>query len=388
MAPDHHAGFDLLAGSRLLKRVAHLSSVHPADDVRIFVKECCSLALSGYDVTLIARTETDCVKNGVKIIAVTQSGYGRLGRMLVSTYDVLRKAHQTRADLYHFHDPELMPVAALLRLTGAKIIYDVHEDTPRQILSKTWIPSPLRRPIAAALEVFEKMMISLAYTGVVAATPPIARRFPPDMTATVQNFPIPKELIAVGPATPMSQRQPHVVYAGGLTTVRGVCEMVSAMATVENVDARLILAGLFTEQNLERRARDLAGWNRVNHLGWLDRAEVANLLCQARAGLVVLHDIPNYIDSYPIKMFEYMSAGLPVIASDFPLWRSIIERARCGLLVDPKDPISIGNAINWILSHPEEAEAMGARGKVAVSETYNWAIEERKLLEIYKKQLD
>jgi glycosyltransferase involved in cell wall biosynthesis len=371
-----------------MKRVVHMSSAHPANDVRIFVKQCRSLASAGYDVTLIARADANCFKNGIKIVAVKQSGGGRLGRMVLSTFNVLQKALCCRADLYHFHDPELMLAGGLLRLTGAKVVYDVHEDAPKQLLSKSWIPVSLRRPIAFALKALEWLMTRFVYTSVVAATPSIALRFPPGKTSSVQNFPIIDELTPPGPTVAMAQRPLRVVYAGGLTAIRGVCEMVTAMERVETPGSRLILAGLFAERDLEQKGRALAGWQRVDYLGLLDRPGIANLLGGARAGLVLFHNVPNHTSAYPNKLFEYMSAALPVIASHFPLWRSIVERDRCGLLVDPRDVAAIAKAIDWVLTHPEEAEAMGRRGREAVATTYNWPAEEKKLLEIYSNELD
>jgi len=367
-----------------MKRVVHLSTVHPADDVRIFVKECRSLAAAGYDVTLIARSPSDYVKQGVKVIAVNPRTGGRLARMVLSTFDVLGKAWRCRADFYHFHDPELMPVGAILRLTGAKVVYDVHEDVPRQLLSKDWIPAPLRKTVAGGIEAMEWLTTRLIFTDVVAATPPIADRIPPAKTTIVHNYPIAGELTPTAVTLPQEQRPPYVVYAGGLTRVRGALEMVKAFEYVETPGANCILAGEFTEEGLEDEARALNGWARVQYRGLLDRSQMADLLAGARAGLVVLHDVPNYVVSYPIKMFEYMSAGIPVIASDFPLWRSIIDSERCGLLVDQKDPVSIAKAIDWILTHPEEAERMGQRGKAAVAAKYNWGVEERKLLAVYE----
>lgn len=371
-----------------MQRVVHLSTVHKSNDVRIFLKECCSLASAGYDVTLVARAEADSVKNGVKIVAVKQYDHSRLSRMLLSTYDVFRKARRVRADLYHFHDPELMPVGLLLRLIGASVVYDVHEDTPKQILSKEWIPSVMRTPIASTLGAFEWLSSRFIFSRIVAATPPIAVRFPPKKTTTVQNFPIADELTPTDQTLPMEQRAPHVVYPGGLARVRGVVEMVKAMEHVETPGARLILAGLFTDEGLEEEVRALAGWSRVEYRGFLDRSKIASLLAEVRAGLVPDYDIPNYIDSYPVKMFEYMAAGLPVIASDFPLWRTIIDTERCGLLIDQRDPRAIAKAIDWILNNPQAAEDMGRRGREAVEVKYNWAAEERKLLTMYRNEIE
>ncbi|MGQ9498496.1 MAG: glycosyltransferase, partial [Desulfotomaculales bacterium] len=163
-------------------------------------------------------------------------------------------------------------------------------------------------------------------------------------------------------------------------------EMVTAMTLLpEALGVRLVLAGKFVPPFLEDEVRQLPGWERVDFRGWQDRAAVARLLGEARAGLVVLYPEPNYVEAQPNKLFEYMSAGLPVIASDFPLWRDIVEEAGCGLLVDPLDPAAIAQAIQWILEHPKEAEAMGRRGQKAVFDRYNWDTEAAKLLAFYRR---
>ena len=131
----------------------------------------------------------------------------------------------------------------------------------------------------------------------------------------------------------------------------------------------------------------MVGWSKVRFHGWSSRTEVANILGDVRAGLVVLHPLKNYIDSFPTKMFEYMAIGLPVIASDFPLWRRIISDVNCGLFVDPQNPEAIAKAMQWILDHPQEAEDMGQRGRKAVEEVYNWKSESVKLANLYESLL-
>jgi glycosyltransferase involved in cell wall biosynthesis len=126
----------------------------------------------------------------------------------------------------------------------------------------------------------------------------------------------------------------------------------------------------------------------VQYLGMLDRPSVANLLSRVRLGLMVLQAEPNFVKAMPIKLFEYMAAGIPVIASDFPLWRQIISEAECGLLVDPHDPQAIAHAMEYLLSHDAEAEAMGRRGRKAACELYNWNSEEGVLLKFYSDLLD
>ena len=125
----------------------------------------------------------------------------------------------------------------------------------------------------------------------------------------------------------------------------------------------------------------------MNPLGFLDRVRLREVLSRSVAGLVTLHPVINYIDALPVKMFEYMSAGIPVIASDFPLWREIITLNDCGLLVDPLNPVAIAEAIDYFINHPEDAERMGMNGRRAVEKLYNWTHEGQKLLAFYDSLL-
>ncbi|MEW6273927.1 MAG: glycosyltransferase family 4 protein [Bacillota bacterium] len=364
-------------------KVVHLTSVHIPFDTRIFYKECRSLVGAGYAVTLIAPYNRDEEQEGVRIRAVPKPK-GRRERMTRSVWQAYRAALAEKADVYHFHDPELIPVGLLLKLRGKRVVYDVHEDVPKQILSKEWIPRPLRRLVAGAAQVAEALA-SWAFDGIVAATPAIAKRFPPRKTVIVQNFPILNELVAPE-STPYQKRPANIIYVGGITAIRGIREMVQAMSLEpESLNARLVLAGAFSPPSLEAEVRGLSGWERVEFVGWQNRASVARLLGEARAGLTVLYPRPNYLEAWPVKLFEYMSAGLPVIASDFPMWRKIVQGEQCGLLVDPLDPAAIAKAIQWILEHPEEAEAMGRRGQKAVFDRYNWDTEAEKLIALYRR---
>ena len=146
-----------------------------------------------------------------------------------------------------------------------------------------------------------------------------------------------------------------------------------------------MLAGAFDSASLEKEVRGLAGWSRVDFLGWQSRRQVAGLLGSVRAGLVLFHPVPNHVEAEPNKLFEYMAAGLPIVASDFPLWREIVGKTECGLLVDPLDPSAIADAIRWIFEHPDDAAAMGERAQEAARTRYNWDAEARKLLEFYGK---
>ena len=158
--------------------------------------------------------------------------------------------------------------------------------------------------------------------------------------------------------------------------------MVRAISLVKG-GTRLQLGGSFSEKSVATEVKSFPGWRAVDELGWLDRDSINHTLERSMAGLVTLHPIVNYIDALPVKMFEYMSAGVPVIASNFPLWREIVIGNDCGLCVDPLDPQAIADAIDFIAANPERAEEMGRNGQRAVNERYNWGAEEQKLLQLY-----
>lgn len=367
-----------------MPKVAHLTSVHPPFDTRIFYKECKTLVRAGYEVVLIAPHDSDEVVGGVCIRAVPNPN-GRRERMTRTVYTVYRTVLSVSADIYHFHDPELILFGLLLKLRGKRVIYDVHEDVPRQVLSKNWIPRWLRFPVSKLIEIVE-LIGARAFDGIVAATPSIAGRFPSNKTITVQNFPIRGEFVPVNPS-PYSQRPPLVTYIGGITAIRGITEMVQAMTLLPaSLGVRLVLAGKFESVALEGKVRQLPGWDRVDFVGWQSRSQIALLLGQARVGLNILHPIPNYYyQPYSVKMFEYMAAGLPMIVSDFPSWREFLEDVGCALFVDPLDSKAIALAIQWLLNHPYEAEKMGRQGMEFVAKMCNWEVEATKLIDLYNK---
>ncbi len=223
------------------------------------------------------------------------------------------------------------------------------------------------------------------FDGIVAATPFIARNFPISKTITVQNFPIIHELVMEQPI-PYKKRPLLISYVGVISEIRGISEMIRAVGMIpQHFQVRLKLAGSFYPSSLEDDVKQLPGWERVDFLDWQSRTQVSELLGQTRIGLVLFHPVPNHIEAQPSKLFEYMSAGIPVIISDFPLWREIVEGAGCGLLVDPLDPQAIAEAIQWLLEHPDEAVNMGENGQKAVREKYSWDIEAKKLADIYHK---
>ena len=363
----------------ICNKICILTSVHPLFDTRIFHKEAKSLLKAGYNVSLIARHVKAETVEGIRIIPLLKPK-NRLERMTKIVWSVYQKALDLDADIYHFHDPELIPVGLLLKLHGKRVIYDVHEDVPRQNLSKPYIHVAFRKPISmmiGALEAFS----ARRFDGVVTATPFINRRFARlgANAVNVNNYPLASELYAA--ENRWKNKEKAVCYVGGIARIRGAFEMVEAIG---KAGYKLILAGDF-EPGLESQLKQMPGWRKVDALGFVDREGVRTAAARSMGGLVVLHPTINYIDALPVKMFEYMSAGIPVIASNFPLWSEVIEGAECGICVDPLNPEEIAGAIKWIIEHPAEARLMGKNGRRAVEERYNWQNEERKLFDLYQE---
>jgi len=365
--------------------VVHMTSAHPRDDTRIFLKMCRSAAAGGNRVTLlVADGLGNSSRDGIEIIDVGGAS-GRLGRMLGSASRVYRKAVALDADIYHFHDPELLPWGAILQSRGKQVIYDAHEDLGEDVRTKAYIPAPLRRLVAAGSDAMEKLFSS-RLSGVVGATPVIAAKFTGyGLSSTeVNNFPIMEELHVPDAAT-MTDRPREFVYVGYISVDRGLVPMLEAVQRLPDPDAVITIAGSFSVEEEQRMAEAMPGWRRVRFLGMQDRGQVAELMARARAGLVLFQPLPNNVAGRPNKLFEYMSAGIPVIASDYPGWRAIVDGARCGLLVDPQSPGAIADAMQWILDHPDEAEAMGRRGYEAIRDRYSWDHEAEKLMALYSK---
>lgn len=365
--------------------VCHLTSAHPRTDIRIFIKECQTLAQAGFRVALIVADElgNDTV-NEIQVYDVGRNA-GRWARMTQTTRRVFDVAKQVNADIYHAHDPELLPTLLRLKALGKKVIFDAHEDLPNQVRSKPYLNKLSRKLLPPILRRFENYA-GRRLDAIVAATPYIRDKFLEinSLTVDVNNYPLLEELFSSANTRKDKLFPPSICYVGSISEIRGIRTMIDTLDKLDGT-VRLSLAGRFSEPQVEREVTRQPGWQHVDSLGLIDRADVRTLVAQSVAGIVTFLDAPNHTHSQPNKMFEYMSAGLPVIASNFPLWRDIIEGNECGICVDPTDSSEIAAAITQIIRDPEKAAVMGKNGRRAIEQRYNWENEKTKLLSLYNQ---
>lgn len=362
-----------------MTKVCHMTSVHRPEDVRIFHKECVSLAKAGYDVYLVEQGKS-YDKGGVHIVGVGDLPQGRLKRMTQGAKAVYQRALSLDADIYHFHDPELLPYGLKLKQKGKKVIFDSHEDTLESILEKSWIPAPARSMAYRAFR-GEQERVCRAIDAVVTVTPHLTDYFSALNRRTVQiaNFPI----LQTGALVP-DYSEKALVFAGGISAQWNHHTILKAMEAVPQ--CRYLLCGAVKDDYLHT-LRMLPAWNCVDFPGKLPHDEVAAFMSKASVGMAILSYCRNSDGKNGTmgntKIFEEMMAGLPVICTDFVRWREFVERWHCGICVDPSNVGEIADAIRYLFDHPDEARQMGENGRRAVEEEFNWAHEEKKLLALY-----
>lgn len=362
--------------------VVMLTTVHSAMDERIFDKEAKTLTNSNFSVCIIGNhTQSECI-DGVWIEALPRQK-NRAMRLLLG-WTVLKLALRCRGALFIFHDPELFGVATILRILKNKVVYDCHENVALVFLQKSWVPLPLRWLLFPAVAAFEWLGARLM-SGVIVVTEQMLKRFPQNQTVLVRNYPTDRTRATVQEGPPIHLRKNVVIYSGGLNHVRGIRELVEAYSGLEAEWGELILVGPCGDPSLEDYLLNSLPSN-VRWLGLKKFQEVLQLYQTAKLGVVALHPTTNHRKSLPIKLFEYMAAGLPVIASDFPEWRTLVEN--CGVMVDPLNVLEIRAAVRSLLSNDEKLKEMSRNAREKVSAFYRWENEGRRLTEFCAGLLD
>lgn len=386
-------------------KIAHLSSHHERQDNRIFFRECCTLAEAGHDVSLVIRNAQDEVVRGVKILAVP-APKGRLERVTLTAARVAWRGWKSGAQVLHFHDPELIPWGFVLRALGRKVVFDVHEDFSQAAGVREWIPDGLRQLVSSAYSAVARAA-NRAFE-VVIAERYYERSFPG--ATPVLNYPHLDRSERLRSVDRRANRPENIrlLYAGTASESRGALLQV---ALAQHLPGSLIHFSGRIPADLAPKMIAAAGDVHVGLLAkdgsmeWVKRSskpegqastvilqgvnyfvtdEMVEAFCEPwTAGLAVfpLHD--HYYEKELTKFFEYMAAGLPMVVSDFPVWRAIVDADACGFCVDPANLEEAVARIRWLHENPEEALAMGERGRQAVVTKYSWQSQQRNLLALY-----
>ncbi|MDQ7024909.1 MAG: glycosyltransferase [Anaerolineae bacterium] len=365
-------------------RIVHITTVHRPFDVRIFYKELQTLRKAGHGVVLIAGYDSDKVVDGIQIRAIPRMK-NPYRRVVSAGYYAMKQALAEDADVYHIHDPELLLWALILRLRGKTVIYDMHENVPFALRHKEWIPVFLRPMLSNFYRLVERVL--LHGLPIIFAEKSYKENYlwHGGAEETILNLPMIDELITVDEA---KFNTPTVGYIGDVTAQRGSLVTLNALnilkergTTVEWECIGSILEQHKAELTSYINTHNLQG---VRLQGRKIPAEWHPRIVKCHIGLAVLAPVPNHMKSYPTKLFEYMALGLPIIASGFPLYSEIVEGNSCGLVVkNPTDPEELANAIEYLITHPEEAKLMGLNGRETVIHKYRWDVEAQKLLNYY-----
>lgn len=368
-------------------KVCHLTSVHPRYDTRIFHKECTSLAKAGYDVTLlVADNKMPEVRNGVKIISADFKPKSRLDRIMNSSRVMFKYAMHVNAEIYHLHDPELLPVAKKLKQRGKKVIFDSHENYPAQIACKPYLSNIVRKPASYAYKAYETHILKYCDAVIVPCTfygginifEGRCKR-----TVYISNVPKLDELYDCYKQEDRKWNR-AVCHVGSLTYERGITHLIKAAYTA---NVKLVLAGKFSPDGYQEELEKMPEYQCVAYRGLVDRSGLVDIFNEVSIGMATILNIGQYNtgDNFATKVYEYMSVGLPLIVSKYKYADDELSRYQFGLSVEPDNIKAIADTIRYIVESPSIAKEMGNIGRLAVKEQFNWAIEENKLLGIYRE---
>lgn len=358
-----------------LYKICHMTSVHSRFDTRIYYKYCQATNEQYNTSFIVADGKGFETINDIDIHDVGKSE-GRLARIFTTTNRVYKKALEIDADLYHFHDPELIPVGLKLKKLNKKVIYDVHEDVPQDILTKEWIPFSFRKLLSKSFDRYEKKA-SHKFDFVIAATPVIKTLFNTEFLEYISNYPILKER-----EIDYDVKVNNLCFIGLLTEYRGVYQMVKV---ANNINAKFDVAGPFSQESVFAQAKNMKGWDKINYLGEISASEAQKLRDKSSIGVIVFLPSPNLGVAYPNKFYEYMEAGMAIICTNFDHWKAIVEKHDCGICVDPFNIDEFTQAINKLTSDKELCKRMGQNARALAMNEFNWSKDKEKILNIYNQ---
>ncbi|MCP3740150.1 glycosyltransferase family 4 protein [Rossellomorea sp. BNER] len=370
------------------KKVCVITSVHQAYDGRIYHKQCKSLVKHGYEVILIAPTpenETIAREDSIELITINKPNSE--WKRFLKTLTVVKLALKTGADLFHFHDPELIPAGTLIRLISRKpVIFDVHEHYPNAIMSKRYLKTWLKIPIRWVYEIIERVCLPVL-SGIVYTTKEIGTRYKKYKSVKIENYPI-KDMFVQSRKGNIDSY--NLLYLGGITAIRGIEELIQAIDIIVKSEPRatLTFVGAFESKAFETKIKNLITEleleNHIYFKGKVPYEDIEKYLSMSSIGIIPYLPVPNHLVCLPNKLFEYMASGVAVVASDFPHYGEVVNQSKSGITVDPSNPLSIAHGLLLLMRDPEKVRSFSSNGQYWFNEKYNWEIEEKKLINFYQ----
>jgi glycosyltransferase involved in cell wall biosynthesis len=304
--------------------------------------------------------------------------------MSLLPFFIIVKCLRNNYSVYHFHDPELIPLGIILRIFFKKVIYDVHEDIAKDVFDKPYLPIWSKSFISLFVNYFEKIGV-LFFNHIIAATNSISEKFPSNKTTLIRNVPFLSELVAKKP-TAYEERPRNIIYMGGMADFNGVYEILLALENIpDDSGIRLILGGKFINEKQKLLFTKMNAWSKVDYYGWVDREKLSYLYSQARLGLVLYKPTPNIMECEPNKFFEVLSAGIPLLCTNLPRWNNFVNQNKCGETVDPSDSVKVANSIEQLTDINTKYIEMAINARNIIEKEYNWELESIKLVKLYNK---
>lgn len=373
-------------------KVCILTSTHKWNDNRVFYKETLSLADFGYEVVYIAQEASKAQEVDKRIKCVDLPLKNKLGATtLKGMWYIYKVAKQEKCDVYHFQDPDLIYVGLLLKLTTkAKVIYDVHEDYPNDMLTKYYLKPWIRKVLSKGMA-FSEWLADKFLDAIVTADNFVYEQFSPKKAVVLFNYPDTKKIDeALEPYKDSKEKKWDVIFPGTTTVER--INMILEVAKCLKEHGRTIRVAIISPFVVDGGI----DWvrNRVLELG-LDLSnvhlqkrvptyEVPRLIQLSKIGIIPWENITKLHKNIPTKLFEYWYCGIPVVVSDLPPCAQFVNKAKGAFLVDPDSPEEYADKITYLLDNQDVADEMARIGKDFVVRECNWDVEKEKMRKLYE----
>jgi len=368
-------------------KICVITTVHPPDDVRIN-KELKTLRDAGHKVHYIA--PEGCFDfEGIDYIPISKYS-GRFKRLFIASKEAIKRAFEVDAEVYHFHDPELISLGLKLKKHGKKVIYDIHEDYPSVIMMKAWIPSLLRPIISKSFSWYQSRAVKRFDGIIVTVEEYLSSLRKMNSVAIVPNYPDLDFLFSIPrPKTSNDTDNIKFVYVGSVDEDRSIAEIIEAFTILKNKGKNIsleIIGPLYSEKLRILIENAKTNYSSFSYYPRLFYEDAMKRTAAGHVGLLIVHRGKSKEESSPLKMYEYMALGMPQIASNFTAWRSVLDEGPCALYVDPDDPMDIAEKMESFCDNPKLIEELGTNAKQVVRK-YSWSAIENRLLSLYEKIL-